>query len=132
MLNLLPYSNMASCYFENENFEEALSCFNKAYEIEKDSNGKYLFHTKGIANLTEDPIVKEEQVYGKIVHEAKLLSLVYSLVAKPLGMFIFVIVPVFYIIGSEFLSFLLERDEEKRKKAKKAKNKKTKEKEKEE
>lgn len=101
-------------------------------EIEKDSNGKYLFHTKGIANLTKDPIVKEEQVYGKIVHEAKLLSLVYSLVAKPLGMFIFVIVPVFYIIGSEFLSFLLERDEEKRRKAKKEKNKKTKEKEKEE
>lgn len=104
-------------------------------KIEKDENGKYLFHTKGIANLTEDPIVKEEQVYGKIVHEAKLLSFVYGLVAKPAGMFIFVIVPVFYIIGSEFLSFLLEKDEEKRNKAKKRKNNnkaKSKEKEKEE
>ena len=102
-------------------------------KIEKDENGKYLFHTKGIANLTEDPIVKEEQVYGKIVHEAKLLSFVYGLVAKPAGMFIFVIVPVFYIIGLEFLSFLLEKDEEKRNKAKKRKNNnKAKSKEKEE
>ena len=100
-------------------------------EIEKDDNGKYLFHTKGIANLTEDPIVKEEQVYGKIVYEAKLLSLVYSIVAKPTGMFVFVIIPVFYIIGSEFLSFLLEKDEEKRNKTKKVKSKKQKEKEKE-
>lgn len=100
-------------------------------EIKKDDNGKYLFHTKGIANLTEDPIVKEEQVYGKIVYEAKLLSLVYSIVAKPTGMFVFVIIPVFYIIGSEFLSFLLEKDEEKRNKTKKVKSKKQKEKEKE-
>ena len=98
-------------------------------KIEKDENGKYLFHTKGIANLTEDPVVKEEQVYGKIVHEAKLLSFVYGLVAKPAGMFIFVIVPVFYIIGSEFLSFLLEQDEKKRNKSKKGKNKKEKNKE---
>lgn len=34
----LAYSNMASCYYENENNDEALNCFNKAYEIEKNTN----------------------------------------------------------------------------------------------
>ena len=87
-------------------------------EIEKDNQGKYLFHTKGIANVVEDPIVKEEQIYGVIIGEIKILSIIYVLVAKPLGMFILVIIPIFYIIGSEFLTYLLDKEEERRKKLK--------------
>lgn len=89
-------------------------------QIEIDDQGKYLFHTKGVANVAEDPIVKEEQIYGKIVHEAKLLTIIYGVVAKPSGMFFFVIIPLFYVIGSEFLSFLLDREEERREKTKKS------------
>lgn len=96
-------------------------------EIEKDNEGNYLFHTKGIANVAEDPIVSEDQIYGVIICELWLLSFVYGLVAKPVGMFIFVIVPVFYIIGSEFLSYLLDKEEEKREKSKKKKSKKNEE-----
>lgn len=93
--------------------------------IEED--GSYLFQTKGIANVSADPIVKEEQVYGKIVHEANLLSAIYKLVAKPIGMFLLVIVPLFYIIGSEFLGYLLDKEEERREKSKKKKTSKKKE-----
>ncbi len=34
----LAYSNMASCYFDNENYDEALDCFLKSYKIEKNNN----------------------------------------------------------------------------------------------
>lgn len=34
----LAYSNMGSCYFENDNFSDAKDCFLKSYEIEKNSN----------------------------------------------------------------------------------------------
>ena len=34
----LAYSNLASCYYDNSNYEDALACFNKAYEIEKNNN----------------------------------------------------------------------------------------------
>jgi len=34
----LAYSNMASCYYDNESFDEARNCFLKAYDIEKKSN----------------------------------------------------------------------------------------------
>lgn len=94
-------------------------------QIEKDKDGKLLFHTKGLTNLTEDPIVKEEQVYGKIVGEVWILSVIYGIVSKPMGMFFCVIIPLFYIIGSEFLSFLLDKEEDRREKLK-AKNKKSK------
>ena len=35
----------------------------KVIEIEQDVDGKYIFHTKGIDNPAEDPIVYEDQVY---------------------------------------------------------------------
>ena len=34
----LAYSNLASCYFDNENYSDAKSCFKKAYDIEKTNN----------------------------------------------------------------------------------------------
>lgn len=34
----LSYSNMASCYFDKDNYDDALFCFQKAYEIEKTNN----------------------------------------------------------------------------------------------
>lgn len=34
----LAYSNIASCYYENGNFDDALGCYIKAYEIEKTNN----------------------------------------------------------------------------------------------
>lgn len=32
------YSNLGSCYYENESYDDALSCFEKAYEIEETNN----------------------------------------------------------------------------------------------
>lgn len=34
----LAYSNLASCYFDNESYDEAKNCFIKAYDIEKSNN----------------------------------------------------------------------------------------------
>ncbi len=34
----LSYSNLASCYYEKESFDEAKSCYKKAYDIEKENN----------------------------------------------------------------------------------------------
>lgn len=81
--------------------------------IEKDIDGKLVFHTKGIANLVEDPVVKEDQIFGIVVYKTIILSLVYKTVSSDIGFYLFIIVPIFYIIGSEILSTLLEKKEEK-------------------
>lgn len=88
----------------------------KVVGITKDSNGKYIFRTKGMANLVEDPLVSEEQLYGVVIYKVKSLSLVYKLVSTKYGMLIFVIIPLFYVIGSEILSFMLEKEEKRRNK----------------
>mgnify|MGYP005800638501 CR=1 FL=1 len=89
----------------------------KVIEIEQDVDGKYIFHTKGIDNPAEDPIVYEDQLYGVIVYKSIILSFIYKIVATPIGLFLFVVLPILYIIGSEIISALLRKEEERRKKA---------------
>ncbi len=81
--------------------------------IDNLDNGKRVFHTKGIANIIEDPVVNEEQVYGVVIGKAKLLSWIYKMMSTKYGIFI-IVIPLLYIFGSEFLSFLLEKEEKKR------------------
>ena len=83
-------------------------------DIKKDANGNYIYHTKGLTNIVEDPIVEYSQVYGKIVHKSEILSFIYMIVGSKYGIFLFIIIPLFYIIGSEILSFMLEKEENRR------------------
>lgn len=85
-------------------------------DIEQDEDGKYIFHTQGLANIVEDPIVYEDQLYGVIIHKMVILSFIYKIVGTPIGLFILVVIPILYIIGSEILSFMLKKEEERRSK----------------
>ena len=78
-------------------------------------DGKYYFHTQGLTNIVEDPVVSEDQVYGVVMYRPFILSLIYKIGATPLGFFIFIIVPVLFIIISEILSVLLEKEEKRNK-----------------
>lgn len=85
-------------------------------KIEQDENGKYLFHAKGLANIVEDPVLSEDQLYGVVVYKSVILSLIYRIVNTNIGFYLFIIVPILYIIGSEVISNLLEKEEKKRQK----------------
>lgn len=88
-------------------------------DIEKDADGKLVFHTKGLANLIEDPIVYENQVYGIVTRKAIILSFVYKIVGTKFGLFLFVVVPMLYIVASEMIGFMLEKEERRREELKK-------------
>lgn len=88
----------------------------RVVHIEKREDGKYYYRTKGDANLVEDPIVMEDQLYGVVVHKSILLSLVYRIVGTQIGFFMFIIIPIMFVIGSEMISTLLEKEEDRRKK----------------
>jgi signal peptidase len=83
-------------------------------KIEKDANGKYLFHAKGRANLVEDPVVTENQLYGVVIYKSIILSLIYKIVGTTVGFYIFIIIPIIFIIGSEIITTLLNKEEERR------------------
>lgn len=80
----------------------------------EEKDGKYYFHTKGLANLVEDPVVSEDQVYGKVIYKTFIISFVYKIVSTNIGFYAFIIVPIMYIVISEIISTLLEREEKRR------------------
>lgn len=86
--------------------------------VEKRPDGKYYYRTKGDANIVEDPIVMEEQLYGVVVYKSVVLSLVYRIVGTKVGFYLFIILPILFIIGSEMITTLLEKEDERRQKLK--------------
>jgi len=89
----------------------------RVVRIEKDSNNKYVFHTKGIPNLVEDLVpVSESQIYGIIIYKSLLLSTIYRIVATNIGFYLFIIIPILYVIGSEIITVMLDKEEKRREK----------------
>lgn len=90
----------------------------RVVNIEKRADGKYYFRAKGDANIVEDPIVVEEQLYGVVVYKSVILSLVYRIVGTKVGFYLFIIIPILFIIATEVITSLLEKEEERRNKLK--------------
>lgn len=59
-----------------------------------------VFHTKGIANMIEDPPITGTQIYGKVITKLTILSLITKVIGNIYGMFFCVIVPVVILIFS--------------------------------
>ena len=81
-------------------------------QVDIDENGKYSFHTKGIANNIEDPIVYEDQVLGKVVHKFFLLSIIGRVTTSMPLLFAFVAVPVAILIAIEIIKIVYKNDDD--------------------
>lgn len=81
-------------------------------------DGRYYYRTKGDANIVEDPIVVEDQLYGVVVYRSLILSMIYRIVSTKIGFYLCIIIPILFIIGSEMISTLLDKEEERRNKLK--------------
>lgn len=80
-------------------------------EKRQDENGKYIFVTKGTANTIADPEITEDQVYGKVVYRAVLLSEICKLLQNIYGFYFLIIVPLAIIIAKILFNFLITRAE---------------------
>lgn len=97
-------------------------------KIEQNEKGEYLFHTKGIANTIEDPIVNQKQLYGVVVQNNIVLAWLCKILTNRYGLYFFVIIPIILHAFREFIRIQTEKAEqereEKQKKKEKQKNKK--------
>ena len=64
----------AVTYISEKSGADGMIITHQVMQVNVDKDGKYSFHTKGIANNIEDPIVYEDQVLGKVVHKFFFLS----------------------------------------------------------
>lgn len=62
-------------------------------KIEESEEGK-IFHTKGIANTAEDPTIKGDQIYGKVVYKCVVISLLTKLMNNMAAFYIVIFIPI--------------------------------------
>ena len=67
----------------------------------EEENGVYKFHTKGIANQEEDPIVSQEQISGKIIYKVQSLSYISKIVNNLYSMYFVIFIPMAVLVFIE-------------------------------
>lgn len=80
--------------------------------VEIGEDGKYYFHTKGVANHIEDPIVSEDQVLGKVVHRFFFLSILGRITTSKLLLFCFITIPFAILIAIEIIKLVYQKEED--------------------
>lgn len=76
--------------------------------IEKKDHKLY-FHTQGIANPLEDPLVSEDQIYGKVIYKFKILSFLNKILNHPIGFIFLIVLPIAILFLLEALDLRDER-----------------------
>lgn len=85
-------------------------------DIKVNDKGEKEFYTKGIATSIVDPVVKKEQIYGKITKEIEPMSVLYKFISTTTGFYICIFVPLTLLIGSEVIVSLVEKAKDKKSK----------------
>ena len=76
-------------------------------KIEKTSDGKYLFTTKGDANNTEDATRQPfSSIYGKVLLRLPKLGYIQYILSTVLGWLLLIIVPTLLIIGADIIKII--------------------------
>lgn len=73
------------------------------------------FITEGIANVMEDPPVKENQIYGKVIYKTYIMSFMSKMSRNPIVFFLVIFIPILIFVILEAKDFLVElfsRDED--------------------
>lgn len=79
--------------------------------IENGKDGLLKFHTKGIANEDEDPLVSEEQIYGVVQTKLQIVTFLNGIINNMYGMYFLIIIPLAIIMFTEFKSFKEEKED---------------------
>ena len=77
--------------------------------IENGKDGLLKFHTKGIANEDEDPLVSEEQIYGVVQAKLQIVTFLNGIINNMYGMYFLIIIPLAIIMFTEFKAFKEEK-----------------------
>ena len=99
-------------YLGNKNDFAGKIVTHQIIEIEKKGNELY-FHTKGIANMIEDPLVEENQILGKVIMKGTILSLISKIVNNQYGFYFVIFVPFAILLVMEIIDFIEEKKERK-------------------
>lgn len=88
----------------------------------EEENGNYTFHTKGLANNEEDPVIGQNQVIGKIIYKVRTLSYISKIVQNLYSFYFVIFIPVALLIFIEIRRIILDIISDKKSKNKEKEN----------
>ena len=71
-------------------------------EIEENENGT-IYHTRGIANPVEDPTIRADQIYGKVIYKCKIISILSKLMNNMTAFYIVIFIPLSILIAVQII-----------------------------
>lgn len=74
-------------------------------EIEE-VDGEKIYHTKGIANTSEDPTITADRIYGKVIYKCKIISLLTKLMNNMTALYILIFIPIGILIFLQIKSHM--------------------------
>ncbi|MCL2859295.1 MAG: signal peptidase I [Oscillospiraceae bacterium] len=73
----------------------------------EDVNGQKIFHTKGIANDTEDPPISGSQIFGVVVCKVPVLSQISKILSNVYAFYFVVFIPLVILIFIEIRKMVI-------------------------
>ena len=74
-----------------------------------EEEGVRKFHTKGIANFIEDPVITADQIYGKILTKLNILSFLGRITSNQYGFYFVIIIPSVILVFQIFMDVVQSR-----------------------
>ena len=76
-------------------------------------DGKLYFHTKGINNDLEDPLVSESQIMGKVIYKSIILSFISKIVNNSYGFYFVIFIPFAILVAMEIIDIIEDKKDRK-------------------
>ena len=80
----------------------------------KEENGKKTYLTKGINNTVEDPMIDDNQIYGKVMGKIPVVTEINHIVKNQYGFFFLIFVPIVAVIFLEIADTVTEIKKDKK------------------
>lgn len=80
----------------------------------KTIDGKKSYITKGINNITEDPSIEDDQIYGKVMGKIPVVTEINHIIKNQYGFFFLIFIPLVTVIFLEIADTVTEIKHEKK------------------
>ena len=80
----------------------------------KTIDGKKSYITKGINNITEDPSIEDDQIYGKVMGKIPIVTEINHIIKNQYGFFFLIFIPLVTVIFLEIPDTVTEINHEKK------------------
>ena len=77
-------------------------------------DGKKTYITKGINNITEDPSIEDDQIYGKVMGKIPVVTEINHIIKNQYGFFFLIFIPLVTVIFLEIADTVTEIKHEKK------------------